>query len=111
MWEAERFALASRSIGWCSFKGYVVECKCRARDGRGKLGSGLPRVTTRLEQRGGVAMAFMAAALWIMPLIAAWEYVLSLQRGGPGGLIVSADKSSTHILALDRIEERCRLGY
>jgi hypothetical protein len=28
---------------------------------------------TRLEQRGGVAIAFMA--LWIMLLIAAWEYL------------------------------------
>jgi hypothetical protein len=28
---------------------------------------------TRL--RGGVAIAFMAAALWIMLLIAAWEYL------------------------------------
>jgi hypothetical protein len=30
---------------------------------------------TRLEQRGGVAIAFMVAALWIMLLIAAWEYL------------------------------------
>jgi hypothetical protein len=30
---------------------------------------------TRLEQRGGVTIAFMAAALWIMLLIAAWEYL------------------------------------
>ena len=30
---------------------------------------------TRLEQRGGVAIAFMAAALWIMLLVAAWEYL------------------------------------
>jgi len=30
---------------------------------------------TRLEQRGGIAIAFMAAALWIMLLIAAWEYL------------------------------------
>ena len=30
---------------------------------------------TRLEQRGGVAIAFMAAVLWIMLLIAAWEYL------------------------------------
>jgi hypothetical protein len=30
---------------------------------------------TRLEQRGGVAIAFMAAALGIMLLIAAWEYL------------------------------------
>jgi hypothetical protein len=30
---------------------------------------------TRLERRGGVAIAFMAAALWIMLLIAAWEYL------------------------------------
>jgi hypothetical protein len=29
----------------------------------------------RLEQRGGVAIAFMAAVLWIMLLIAAWEYL------------------------------------
>jgi hypothetical protein len=29
----------------------------------------------RLEQRGGVAIAFMATALWIMLLIAAWEYL------------------------------------
>jgi hypothetical protein len=28
---------------------------------------------TRIEQRGGVAIAIMAAALWIMLLIAAWE--------------------------------------
>ena len=35
-------------------------------DGRGAV--------TRLERRGGVAIAFMAAALWIMLLIAAWEY-------------------------------------
>ena len=65
---------------------------------------------TRLEQRGGVAIAFMAAALWIMLLVAAWGYPKSMCSGGPGGLIVSADKSSTHILALDCIEERCRLG-
>ena len=64
---------------------------------------------TRLEQRGGVAIAFMAAALWIM-LLGMGISVLSVQRGGPGGLIVSADKSSTHIFALDCIEERCRLG-
>jgi hypothetical protein len=31
----------------------------------------------RLEQRGGVAIAFMAAALCIMLLIAAWEYLFS----------------------------------
>ena len=30
---------------------------------------------TRIKQRGGVAIAFMAAALWIMLLIAAWEYL------------------------------------
>jgi hypothetical protein len=30
---------------------------------------------THLEQRGGVAIAFMAAALWIMLLIPAWEYL------------------------------------
>jgi hypothetical protein len=30
---------------------------------------------TRLEQRGGVAIAFMAVALWVMLLIAAWEYL------------------------------------
>jgi hypothetical protein len=36
-------------------------------DGRGAV--------TRLERRGGVAIAFMAAALWIMLLIAAWEYL------------------------------------
>ena len=30
---------------------------------------------TRLEQHGGVAIAFMAATLWIMLLIAAWEYL------------------------------------
>jgi hypothetical protein len=30
---------------------------------------------TRLEQRGGGAIAFMAGALWIMLLIAAWEYL------------------------------------
>jgi hypothetical protein len=29
----------------------------------------------RLEQRGAVAIAFMTAALWIMLLIAAWEYL------------------------------------
>ena len=29
----------------------------------------------RLEQRGGVAIAFMAMALWIMLIIAAWEYL------------------------------------
>jgi hypothetical protein len=28
---------------------------------------------TTLEQRGGVAIAFMAAARWIMLLIPAWE--------------------------------------
>ena len=36
-------------------------------DGRGAV--------TRLERRGGVAIAFMAAALWIMLLIAAREYL------------------------------------
>ena len=36
-------------------------------DGRGAV--------MRLEQRGGVAIAFMAAVLWIMLLIAAWEYL------------------------------------
>jgi hypothetical protein len=30
---------------------------------------------TRLEKRGGVAIAFMAMALRIMLLIAAWEYL------------------------------------
>jgi hypothetical protein len=35
----------------------------------------LMRAMIRLEQRGGVAIAFMAAALWIMLLIAAWEYL------------------------------------
>ena len=30
---------------------------------------------TRLEQRGGVAIAYMAAALWIMLFVAAWEYL------------------------------------
>jgi hypothetical protein len=30
---------------------------------------------SRLEQRGGGTIAFMAAALWIMLLIAAWEYL------------------------------------
>jgi hypothetical protein len=29
----------------------------------------------RLEQRGGVAIAFMAAALWIVLLIVAWGYL------------------------------------
>jgi hypothetical protein len=29
----------------------------------------------RLERRGGVAIASMAAALWVMLLIAAWEYL------------------------------------
>jgi hypothetical protein len=29
----------------------------------------------RLAQRSGVAIALMAAALWIMLLIAAWEYL------------------------------------
>jgi hypothetical protein len=29
---------------------------------------------TRLVQRGGVAVAFMAVALWML-LIAAWEYL------------------------------------
>jgi hypothetical protein len=29
----------------------------------------------RLEQRGATGIAFMAAALWIMLLIAAWEYL------------------------------------
>ena len=33
------------------------------------------RVMTRLEQRGGVAIAFMTAALWIMLLIAAREHL------------------------------------
>jgi hypothetical protein len=37
-----------------------------------KLGRG---AVTRLELRGRVAIAFMAAALWIMLLIAAWEYL------------------------------------
>jgi hypothetical protein len=32
---------------------------------------------TRLEQRGGGAIAFMAAAPWIMLLIAAWEYLFN----------------------------------
>jgi hypothetical protein len=30
---------------------------------------------TRLEQCGAAAIAFTAAALWIMLLIAAWEYL------------------------------------
>jgi hypothetical protein len=30
---------------------------------------------TRLKQRGSVAIAFMAMALWIMLLTAAWEYL------------------------------------
>jgi hypothetical protein len=30
---------------------------------------------TRLERRGGVAIAFMTAARWIMLLFAAWEYL------------------------------------
>jgi len=30
---------------------------------------------TGLERRGGVDIAFMVAALWIMLLIAAWEYL------------------------------------
>jgi hypothetical protein len=30
---------------------------------------------TRLEQRGGIAIAFMAPALWIMLLVAAWEFL------------------------------------
>ena len=30
---------------------------------------------TRLDQRGAAGIAFMAAALWIMLLIAAWEYL------------------------------------
>jgi hypothetical protein len=29
----------------------------------------------RLEQRGGVAIAFMTVALWTMLLVAAWEYL------------------------------------
>ena len=37
------------------------------RAGRGRM--------TRLEQRGAAGIAFMAAALWIMLLIAAWEYL------------------------------------
>jgi hypothetical protein len=28
-----------------------------------------------LKRRGGVAIAFMAAALWIMLLLAVWEYL------------------------------------
>jgi Flp pilus assembly protein TadG len=36
-------------------------------DGRGAV--------TRHERRGGVAIAFMAAAPWIMLLIAAWGYL------------------------------------
>ena len=30
---------------------------------------------TRIEQRGSVAIAFMAMPLWITLLIAAWEYL------------------------------------
>ena len=30
---------------------------------------------TRLEQRGAAGIAFLAAALWIMLLIAGWEYL------------------------------------
>jgi hypothetical protein len=30
---------------------------------------------TRLDQRGAAGIAIMAAALWIMLLIAAWEYL------------------------------------
>jgi hypothetical protein len=39
------------------------------------VGEGGRGGVTRLERRGGVAIAFMTAALWIMLLIAAWEYL------------------------------------
>jgi hypothetical protein len=41
-------------------------------EGVGENGGG---AVTRLERRGGVAIALMAAALWMMLLIAAWEYL------------------------------------
>jgi hypothetical protein len=40
------------------------------------MGLGSLRIRAcRSTQRGGVAIAFMAAALWVMLLIAAWEYL------------------------------------
>ena len=41
-------------------------------EGVGENGGG---AVMHLEQRGGVAIAFMAEALWIVLLIAAWEYL------------------------------------
>jgi hypothetical protein len=39
------------------------------------VGENAGGTVTRLERRRGVAIAFMAAVLWIMLLIAAWEYL------------------------------------
>ena len=40
-----------------------------------KVGEAERGGVTRLERRGAAGIAFMAAALWIMLSIAAWEYV------------------------------------
>jgi hypothetical protein len=67
---------------WCgnlyhAKQGAVVLLGSCAKDlqGGAPTRGGCSCVMTRLEQRGGVAIAFMAAALWIMLLIAAWEYL------------------------------------
>jgi len=48
----------------------------------------------RLEQRGGVAIAFMATVLGIALLIAAWEYLFSRVRTARGARILHNERES-----------------